>query len=273
MADFEQALLFIEQHGTRTAKALLDYALHGVTPVGDAHPWADIAIQQHDDGGFAGPCSKGPSSLDATCHQLQQLFYLGADSQRPVVRRALTFLLNRQGPDGSWSAAVAGDDPCAVPETLQTEPLASPLYLTAVCTQQLANFAVHVDAIQVAVAFLARRIRRVEWMTPTLPTHWLTATTLHRSGWQAEAEAMLAATLPACDGMDAVALTWMLNSLIDAGVAADHPLLVAGAEKLSRLQRADGHWDSTEPSPAHATALALRALIRLEQFEGHPFFN
>jgi hypothetical protein len=64
------------------------------------------------------------------------------------------------------------------------------------------------------------------------------------------------------EGLPASSLSWLLSTLLLAGVPSDHRLVEAAATRLLALQESDGRW-SSEDGPqrdVHTTLEALRVL-------------
>jgi len=64
----------------------------------------EIKLLQNSDGGWPWQLQKGkPSGISQTARTLQLLLKVGEDRNSDTVRRAVSFQLQRQNPDGGWS--------------------------------------------------------------------------------------------------------------------------------------------------------------------------
>jgi len=129
MAKLDEAVRYVLSKGDEVEKASLGYVLEDRTP---SRRVVDKLLNgQRYDGGWPPPWAEDYSSLDATCYSLDQARHLGLTKQEPGVGKALSFLLGRQGEDGSYEEEpkYAGRAPVwAKPGSEQAK-----MYLTAVC--------------------------------------------------------------------------------------------------------------------------------------------
>ena len=199
--------------------------------------------------------AEGYSSLDATCFRLAQAEQARVPFADASMRHAAQFLRERQRPDGAWEeeASVAN---LAPPWARPGDP-ATRRYLTANCAFWCAMLGAR-DAAERGAAALER-----ESDAPAFAqTLWLTAGLAYLLGRPTAAARPLDELAARLDDLPAGSLTWMLTTLLLAGVATTHPLVHDAAMRLEDMQRADGSWPSDEGDDrvVHVTLEALRAL-------------
>ena len=258
MIDFKKAKTFVRQNGNDGERARLDVLLAG--KLLSREVVTGLFADQRPDGGWAPFWAEDYSSLDATCFRLAQTEQLGIDQADPAVHRALSFLAERQAPDGSWQedeevAAIA--PPWATPGDLSAA-----LYLTANCGLWLALLSNETARATKAAAYLELHLRENGQLPGFLHTHWLAGALWHKSKKQEAAERVFTYLSERIGDLAISNLSWLITTLSAAGVAAHHDLVIKAASMLERAQEDDGRWRS-EDGPAqdvHATLEALRAL-------------
>jgi hypothetical protein len=266
--NLQAAVQFVEKDGDEVERARLRYLLSRERPTPEIA--ASLLAGQREDGGWAPSWAPGYSSLDATCFRLAQAEALALRQGEPAVRRAVGFLIQRQGRDGAWEedAAVAK----AAPTWARSGDPAVRLYLTANCGFWL--------------AMLSSPERTPDWSDPAfesamragktlltaledegreasfLHTLWLAASLWYALGFHTAASAVLARLAGQVERLDPGGLAWMSTSLRKAGVPPEEAPYEEAAGRLEALQAEDGRWSSADGPDfdVHTTLEALRAL-------------
>jgi hypothetical protein len=171
------------------------------------------------------------------------------------------FLVRRQKADGSWEEDVSMQD--VAPPWARPGDLAAQLYLTANCAFWLVMLLPDSAYSGSASTFLGAHLDATGNLPSFLQTHWLSAGLWYRLGDAGRAHRILAYLSDRMDErLPASSLSWMLTTLLLAGVPATDTLVRRGALLLEREQRPDGGWPSEDgPSrEVHVTLEALRVL-------------
>lgn len=217
MTDVDRAIAFVHRQGTPVEQARLDYLLHG-TLLSPAIAQQLFAGQRRD-GGWPPFWQPEYSSLDATCLRLAQAEQLGLLTTEPV-GKALSFLLERQGADGSWQedrSVVAFAPPWAKPGDL-----AATLYLTANCCYWLFRSLGAQPAVSQAADFLLEHANDAGQMPTFAHGHWLAVGLWCGAGYHDAAERTmehldaLLASLPSSN------LAWLIVTVASTRISADH---------------------------------------------------
>lgn len=254
----DSAIAFVHQKGNLVEQARLAYVLH------HAPASAQIAKTQLDgqrpDGGWPPFWAPDYSSLDATCYRLAQAEQLGILQEVSAASRAAAFLARRQQPEGSWEEeeAIAS----LAPPWARPGDTAARLYLTANCGFWLAFLDESSSQAGLAGEYLRSFTGAGGRLSSYLHTHWLAAGLWHRLGQPQLAGPVLGYLHRRLPDLPASNLAWMLNTLLIAGLPADHGLVEAAASRLEQCQAEDGRWPG-EDGPGqdvHTTLEALRAL-------------
>ena len=255
-----RAVAFVRAHGTASEQSRLRVLLQNSCPTEEEE--ATILAGQRADGGWAPFWAADYSSVDATCFRLAQAEQGGIAPEHEALQRAIRFLRDRQGPDGSWEEAATLAN--IAPPWAMPGDLAARLYLTANCAYWLAKRLPQDAAALRGADTLAAHLDKSGQMPTFLHAHWLAAGVWYRLGQRDLAERVLA-SLP--DRLDettpASSLSWLITCLRTVDVPADHPPITKALALLEAGQRADGGWTS-EDGPAadtHATLEALRAFL------------
>src|SRR5690348_2703869 len=126
MVDLDGAIGYVVAHGDAIDRARLSWLLSGHAPAAEVLAKAEMG--QAPSGGWPGFWAGDVASVDATCFRLGELDDLGALDREPA-RRALSWLAERQRPDGTWEedeSLAASAPPWARPGDPEAR-----LYLTA----------------------------------------------------------------------------------------------------------------------------------------------
>lgn len=255
MIDLDRTIAFIQRHGTPVERARLDYLLHGTLPAPAIAD--DLFSGQHSDGGWAPFWQPTYSSLDATCFHLAQAEQLGLLGADPA-GRALSFLLGRQQPNGTWHedrSVVEVAPPWAKPGDL-----AATLYLTANCGYWLSRSLGDDPVVRQAADVLLEHADGAGQMPTFAHSHWLAVGLWQGAGYPGAAERTMQYLDTILASLPSSNLAWLIVTLAGAGIATDHPLLRHAAVRLAEEQQADGRWVSEdgEQQDVHATLEALR---------------
>ena len=301
MADFENAVLYVDKHGNAVQTELLRCILNEVSA--KATVIDDYLQDQAADGHFPGTVpsvgeqatlarsavhtaverriaseriaseriaserttsepvaseritpERTASDIEATCRRLQFLRYLFPDNTNPAVQKALEWLeMSTHGATTPFA-----DNAQSIH-----------LHLMRAWTMKLwgRNEVLPKDAKS-----LFASVSRLETGTINLR---FDASSLAYAGALADErdrEAILSQLFTVLDHLNAHDLALVINTLSDSGVDPLHKLIVGAADRLELLQGDDGGFGE-EPNRIETTLRALRALLRCERFDSHPFFN
>lgn len=258
-ADQARAVAFVQVHGTDSERSRLRFLVDSARPTAEEE--AVVLAGQRADGGWTPFWAADYSAVDATCFRLAQAEQGGIPPEHEAIQRAVRFLRDRQGPDGSWEEAATLAD--TAPPWAMPGDLAARLYLTANSSYWLAKHLPQDAAAMRGAAVLRAHLDESGQMPTFLHAHWLAAGAWYRLGQRDLAEHVLA-SLP--DRLDettpASSLSWLITCLRTVEVPADHPVNIMALSLLEAGQRADGGWTSEDgpAADAHATLEALRAL-------------
>lgn len=256
--NYESAIAFVRKHGTGVEQARLRYILHG-EHIGQ-QVVNDLLTHQRADGGWAPFWASDYSSLDATCFRLAQAEQLGISDSETPVRRAIRFLVQRQRADGSWEE----DESVAPVAPLWAQPgeKSARLYLTANCGFWVATFGVGDATAMRAADYLQSHLAPNGHLPSFLHAHWLAGGLWYRLNHRESAQRALNYLSTRLPDMSGNHLTWLLTTLLSAGIPADNTLIQTAASRLEEHQSADGHWASDDGphQDVHVTLEALRAL-------------
>ncbi|PWT75201.1 MAG: squalene--hopene cyclase [Chloroflexi bacterium] len=255
--DRHAAITFVRSAGDLIEQACLDYLLDSVPPPETVTQ--QLFQDQREDGGCSPFWAPDYSSLDATCFHLAQAEQLGIATGDAAVRRALSFLAYRQRQDGSWEE----DETLAeqAPPWARPGDLEARLYLTANCGFWLAVSGDHSEQAGRAASYLLVFLDDEGVLPGFAHTRWLAGGLWYRLNFP-QSERVFTSLEGSLEELAASSLSWLLSTLLLAGVPSDHPLIEAVASRLLALQEPDGRWPS-EDGPqrdVHATLEALRVL-------------
>jgi hypothetical protein len=258
-ADLERAYAFVAARATPVERARLRFVLAHEPP--PAEVVQAVTADQRPDGGWAPFWSPEYSSLDATCFRLAQAEQTGIPLDDGLFQHAGRFLLMRQRPDGSWEEDESVRD--LAPPWARPDDAAARLYVTASCALWCALLGAK-DAAQRGTTVLEGEIGAEGRLPSFLQAQWLGAGLVWRlgRGRQVVADRLLAYLATRLSELPASSLTWLLSTLLLAGVPADRTIIQDAATLLEGMQRADGGWPSDEGADleVHVTLEALRAL-------------
>jgi hypothetical protein len=277
--NLDQAIFYIDQHGTILEKARLLYLLMEVEPSPEVY--MKLLSLQNPDGGFPSrPKGASPSSIDSTLTSLWQLDELGMFAH-PAAQSALGYLANMQHPDGSWdeNPALPQHD---LPPWIQPGSQATILYLTVYAAfwlgvrSSLRSPAAPQDEISAAfvraLAFIAQQQETEGKIPGYFHNSWMgiSALLLGSDAYAQPAARGIAylSGLPDSEWEDSQ-LAWALDCLSRAGLLADHPLVRPLLTSLIQRQSAEGSWAS-EDGPANAASATVNALKVIKRLTSLP---
>jgi len=261
--DVKKAIAYVNARGDVVEKARLAAILWG-------HPPPEAALEklahlQKPDGGFAYWVPQVSNVCD-TAYVLERFDDLGV-YWGPVVDPACRFLLNRQQADGGWDEVeeVCAFDP---PEWMIPGRIETRVWLTAYCAHVLIRFDyAEADGTRCPTDYLLAHCDGSGRMAGYLRATWLALPMLaFYPGPDSEPfhRAMAVVEVNYSTDWRGGYLAWLLRCLHDAGLPADHPLVVRCLVDLDRKQRPDGSWSPDEGEgekhAVNATLWALRAL-------------
>jgi squalene-hopene/tetraprenyl-beta-curcumene cyclase len=150
-----------------------------------------------------------PPSADVTAHVVEMLAHLGV-ADHPQVRRAVTWLLRSQEPDGSWFGRWG-------------------------CNHVYGIGAVVPALVAAGVSPSSRALRRA--------VHWLSRHQNRDGGWGEDMRSYRDANWRGRGESTPSQTAWALLALHAAGVGRDDTVARHGLSWLVKNQRADGTWD------------------------------
>jgi hypothetical protein len=256
--DLKPALSFVRSKGNAVERARLKYLLDEEAASPDVV--SVLLAGQRPDGGWAPFWATDYSSLDATCFRLAQAEQLGVTHSERAIAKAADFLAERQHPDGSWE-----EDECVAsvaPSWAVPGNSASRLYLTANCGFWLAILTGANEATLAAAGHLQTHLDLTESLSAYWQAYWLTGGLWYCLSWRDLANQVFSRLNQQLPDLPASNLTWLIVTLLRAGVPSDHALVRGAVSFLEDSQGSDGRWRS-EDGPGwdvHSTVEALRAL-------------
>jgi len=254
----ENAINYIRQHGNPTDIAQLEWLLEQKKV--SSTIFDTVFSHQRHDGGFAAPWAVDYSSIDTTCHFLDQGKKFGLDSTYPALGKATRFLLQNQQNNGRFAEAdnVAT---CAPPWANPTTPGAD-LYLTANAGIWLAMAPNTHEAAKDSAAYLKQKLDPSTGQLPSfLNTHWLAAGLFWLVADQKTAALLINHLQERLPDLTAPNLAWLLDTLLTAGVPHDNILIQSASQKLEGMQEENGRFPGPEGQIVHTTLTALSVLI------------
>jgi Prenyltransferase and squalene oxidase repeat len=266
MVDIDGAIGFVVAHGDQVDRARLSWLRSGVAPQPDVLAKAEMG--QAPEGGWPAFWGGDRASIDATCFRLAELDDLGA-LDRPPARRALTWLIGRQRPDGTWEEDESLAD--SAPPWAQPGDPEARLYLTANAGFWLAvggppadpaEATTHAEVVARATQTFRAAMREDGSWPSYLITGWLGGALLFHAGWYYEAAQIQVLLSERVPDMTPADVAWLASAFRRVGMSADDWLMVAARKRLTETQRTDGGWPSDD-GPAfdvHTTLAAIRAL-------------
>ncbi len=285
--NLDQAVFYIDQHGSILEKGRLLYLLMDVEPSPELY--SKLLSLQNPDGGFPSrpKGSDNPSSVDSTLTSLWQLDELGQFAT-PEAQRARAYLAHTQHADGSWdeNPALPQHD---LPPWIQPGTPATILYLTAYAAFWLGAHLIGsaasgetADPINAAFKRAAGYLASQQEASGKIPGY------LHNSWMGISALVMAARLLPEKESYTQFAerglayladlpddqwedsqVAWALDCLSRAGLSAEHPLVRQLLASLVRRQAADGSWAS-EDGPSNAASATVNALKVIKRLTSLP---
>ncbi|HVN77516.1 MAG TPA: prenyltransferase/squalene oxidase repeat-containing protein [Terriglobia bacterium] len=258
MTDLNKAIAFIENRGNQVELARLHYLLTNERPSQEVI--SELFNGQRLDGGWPPYWAEDYTSLDASCFRLAQADQLGISPSETAVRATVHFLAQRQSSDGSWEE----DKRIAhlAPVWALPGDLAAKLYITANCGLWLSLLGNPDDKGLKAANYLRSQFNQAGSLPSFLHTHWLAGGLLYKMNYRDESGKAFDYLSRRADDLAVSNLSWLMITLVSAGVPANLPLLKKAALLLDRGQQDDGRWPSEDgPSQdVHSTLEALRAL-------------
>jgi hypothetical protein len=257
----KRAHVYLSQHGNSLQQnqvaALL--AQRPLTP----DEAAALMAGQRPEGGWSAFWSAGRCSVDATCYRITQALAAGLSPARCLpLQSGAAWLEHRQRPAGFWQEddALTHD----APPWARPADTSATLYLTANAGWVMARCGYALSATLAARA-LAERLGADDALPSFAHTQWIAAGLWLLRGDEALAARALGAIQAHTSIYSAGQLIWLLNCLLDSGLARTHPLISDACARLCALQQADGSWPSDDGSPftPQVTLEAMRALALL----------
>lgn len=261
----ESSINYVKQHGS-----VLEQASLGVF-LGDGRlldrAIGELTNSQNKDGSWSPFWSPTASSIDATCCRLAICEQLSLRNEG-FIRLAITFLAERQQPDGSF----AEDEALAsvAPVWAQPASTAARLYLTANTGFWLKYYHAERTSSVKAGQFLISNVNNLGFLPTFLHANWLAAGLFFGIGNNASSLSIMSYLSSRLPELNASNLAWMVNALVIMGVSAETPLIQSALSKLRELQHDDGHWESEDGRhyDVHTTFESLRA-IRFGELAQH----
>jgi hypothetical protein len=254
----ELAINYIRQHGNPTELAQLDWLIAQKRP--SSTILDSLFAHQRHDGGFAAPWAVEYSSIDTTCHFLDQGNKFGLDSTYPRLGKANRFLLQNQQNNGRFSES--DNVAIAAPPWANPTTPGSDLYLTANAGFWLAMAANTHEAAKDSAAYLKDHLDPTTGQLPSfLNTHWLAAGLFWLVDDQETAVTVINHLQQRLSDLTAPNLAWMLDTLLTASVPHNNALIQSASQNLERLQEENGRFPSPEGQDIHTTLTALNVLI------------
>lgn len=259
--DFEAAGKFVAENGNIIEEARLRALIAG-QPAGEEIV-EKFQEAQSEVGGWQPSWSPEYVSIDATCFRLAQLESMGVTEHQPVFENALNYLAETQNPAGYWEETP--DDPRILPDWLAPGQTEARVYLTANSLFWLAVSNWDSANKQEAVVFLEEYMDDSGRLPGPSHAQWLAAASCYSLDEVEIAEMLILPLTENLPQFPASNLTWMLTSLLIAGLSSEDDLILQGAKLLADLQQPDGHWVS-EDGPdfdVHTTLEAMRIFLWL----------
>jgi hypothetical protein len=258
--EIQQAVTFIEEHGSSLEKARMGCIVHGMTP--QAEEIHDFLGLQNDDGGFPYQLAHGNlSTLNETTVALWWLEDLDL-LHSPTTQGAFEYLLSVQSTDGSWDEdpRIAQYD---LPPWIQVGDRKTQLYLSANASYWLAiGGYMRNPALRKAIHFLIRNQEASGRFYGYLHTTWIAAATLLMAGERYDQVARRAIQALSGQSVSSWAdsqIAWALDCLSRAGLPGDHPFAKGCINELLRRQKPDGSWAS-EDGEGSAVSASIQVL-------------
>jgi hypothetical protein len=265
MIDTHRAEDYIYARGSDLEKARVSCVLHGVKA--EAQVIQMFIELQSDDGGFPFEMQKGNLSTinDTTValwylEELDLLFSAAA-------RRAFSYLLSTQKPDGGWN-----EDPrlnqYELPPRIELDDPKTIFYLSAYATYWLAvGGYISAPNFRKAIHFLIRNQDKSGKFFGYLHTTWIACGLFLLSGDRYRNVAELGIqylTNQNLSDWDDSQVAWAADCLSRGGLPEDHPFMRDCLSELMQRQKPDGSWSSGdgEASSVAATIQALKVIKR-----------
>jgi hypothetical protein len=256
--DLYKAVEFIRRTGNEVEQARLNYLLTNQRPAHDVV--TKLFSGQRSDGGWSPFWAQDYSSLDATCFRLAQAEQMGLLGSETAIMRAVSFLTQRQSPDGSWEEGKKIAN--FAPTWARPGDLSARLYLTANCGFWLALLGDPDKSASKAANYLQQHLDQDGHLPSYLHTHWLAGGLWYKLNRHKSAERVFEYLDRRMADLAASHLSWLITTVCAAGSPPSHPLVDKAASLLTQSQQDDGRWPSEDgPSQdVHSTLEALRTL-------------
>jgi hypothetical protein len=265
--DVGKAIAYVQGRGNTVERARLAVILWDEPPPDVV--LQELAALQKPDGGFAYWVPEVSNVCD-TAYVLQWLDDLKV-YRGPTVDPACRFLLDHQHEDGGWDEveAVRAFNP---PEWMIPGRIETRVWLTAYCAHVLIRFAyAEAPGTTCPTDFLLAHSDETGRLAGYLRATWIALPMLaFYPGPDPESFHRVLAVVEAnySPEWQGAYLAWLLRCLQDAGLQAEHPLVVRCLADLERQQRPDGSWEPEEgEGEEHAVNTTISALRALKGYD------
>jgi hypothetical protein len=256
----ENALAFVEQHGSHLDNSRLEWILRAERP--DSKVSEGFTVMQNEDGGFPFGNSKGnPSTVNDTIKALWLMSELGLSKSRGA-EQAFQYLVVAQHDNGSWDehSYVVQYNP---PPWIRPGDIKTVMYLSSYATYWFfLRDARDYQVIQKAISFLVDNQDVNGKFRGFLHNTWISTSVLFMAGkeYSGKAEKGLRYLMsrPLSDWLDDQ-IAWACDCLGTAGLTSDHAFISNAVKELIKRQNSDGSWAS-ESGETHSTGATISVL-------------
>lgn len=261
--DLAHAIHYIQKNGSSIEQARLNSLLYNQPAPPEII--IEFCSSQNQDGSWSPFWAANYNSLDATCFHLAQAHQLGVSMNDPAIRKAVTFIANRQKSDGTWEEEQSIAE--IAPPWAKTGHIHAKLYLTANCGYWLAMAQAYQEKVRIAGSYLAQKLDERGQLSSFMQTYWLSVGIWQEIGLVKQTKQVIRYLETRLGDFSANNLTWMITALRMVDIPTKHTLIAEALARLMLLQQKDGSWQSDDGSEfdTHTTLEALFALKLCEK--------